>query len=285
MNFFDGLEKFGFKQTGKMDLFADEKDTKRESAESAEKEEEIPKEEEFILEKSVRCTVCDKVFRAKIVKSGRVKRLEPDLDLRPRYQYIDTLKYDVSSCPYCGYTALNRFFEHLTLGQIKLIREQVCENFRPSMPDMDPSYTYDKAIDMHKLSLFNSVAKKAKTSEKAYTCLIISWLLRGKVELLETESLDKKEEIEACRKEEEAFYQQAYEGLMKAAGSETPPICGMDQSTMDYLLAVMSFHFQKYDVASKILANVITSPSANRKIKDKALELKDDIIKQLRKNK
>ncbi len=54
---------------------------------------------------------------------------------------------------------------------------------------------------------------------------------------------------------------------------------------MDYLLAVMSFHFKKYDVASKTLANVITSSVASRKMKDKALELKDEIIKELKKKK
>ena len=72
---------------------------------------------------------------------------------------------------------------------------------------------------------------------------------------------------------------------MKAVSTEMFPICGMDQSTMDYLLAVMSFHYKKYDVASKTLANVITSASASRKMKDKALELKDEIIKELRKSK
>ena len=60
-----------------------------------------------------RCAVCDKVFKTKMIKSGRLKRLESDMDLRPRYEHIDTLKYSVISCPYCGYTAITRYFEHL----------------------------------------------------------------------------------------------------------------------------------------------------------------------------
>lgn len=289
MNLFAGLEKFGFRHTEDVDLFAEEK----ESAKSRKKEEtpvekkvaEVPMEKDFLLEKSIRCVVCDKVFRTKMVKSGRVKRLEPDMDLRPHHQYIDTLKYDASSCPYCGYTALNRFFEHLTAGQIKMIREQVCNNFQAGNSVLPETYDYDKAIDMHKLSLLNAVAKKAKTSEKAYNCLILSWLLRGKAKQLEQESPEQKEQIAECRKEEEMFYQQAYDGLMKAVSTEMFPICGMDQSTMDYLLAVMSFHYKKYDVASKTLANVITSASASRKIKDKAFELKEEIIRELRQRK
>lgn len=288
MNLFSGLEKFGFRHTEDVDLFAEEKESakrevrKKENVSAEKKTVEIPTEKDFLLEKSIRCVVCDKVFRTKMVKSGRVKRLEPDMDLRPRYQYIDTLKYDASSCPHCGYTALNRFFDHLTAGQIKLIKEQVCSNFNAGNSELPVTYNYDKAIDMHKLSLLNAVAKKAKTSEKAYNCLILSWLLRGKAEQLMQESPELEEQIAECRKEEEMFYQQAYDGLMKSVSTEMFPICGMDQSTMDYLLAVMSFHYKKYDVASKTLSNVITSPSASRKIKDKALELKEEIIKELK---
>ena len=46
--------------------------------------------------------------------------------------YIDTLKYDVASCPNCGYTAMNRYFEHLSSVQIKLIKEKICANFKPT---------------------------------------------------------------------------------------------------------------------------------------------------------
>lgn len=126
---------------------------------------------------------------------------------------------------------------------------------------------------------------KAKTSEKAYNCLIISWLMRGKIETLDPSNSEEKEKIESLRKEEETFYEQAYDGFIKAISTEMFPICGMDSSTMDYLLAVMSMHFKKYDIASKSLANVITSPSASRKIKDKALELKEEIIKELKQKK
>ncbi len=276
MNLFAGLEKFGFKSTEEVDLFADEKGSAKSAEDAAEKKAEEPKEEEFLLEKSIRCIVCDKVFKTKVVKSGRAKRLEPDADLRPRHMYIDTLKYDASSCPNCGYTALNRYFEHLTSAQIRLVKEQVCCNFKAGVLSSEPTNDYDKAIEMHKLSLFNAMVKKAKTSEKAYNCLILSWLIRGKIETLDASNPEEKEKIEALRKEEETFYEQAYDGFMKAISTEMFPICGM---------AVMSMHFKKYDIASKSLANVITSASASRKIKDKALELKEEIIKELKQKK
>ena len=166
MNLFKGLEKFGLKTEGTENLFEEEKRTNA-STEQGEAKEEIPSEESFLLEKSVRCTVCDKVFKTKMIKNGRVKRLEPDFDLRPRFMYIDTLKYDVASCPNCGYTAMNRYFEHLSSVQIKLIKEKICANFKPT--GEEPAvYDYDTAINRYKLALFNTLVKKGKVSEKDF---------------------------------------------------------------------------------------------------------------------
>lgn len=280
MNLFDGLEKFGIKASQDMGLYDDERQAEKEEEEKLKAKTSEPKEEDFLLEKAMRCPVCDSTFKSIVMKTGKAKRLESDQDLRPRQQYIDGLKYDVSACPHCGYAALNRYFEHVTTGQIKLIREQVCSRFQPTM--MTPgirSISYDEAIEKHKLSLYNAMIKKARTSEKAYNCLIISWLLRGKSEQLGQDH----PEYQDCVEEEETFYKEAYEGLMKAVSSELFPICGMDQNTVDYILAVMSAHFKQYDVASKCLSRVLTSATANHKVKDLALELKDEILIELRK--
>ena len=206
MNLFSGLEKFGIKAEEEMNLFEDEA-KKAGTVASGNAASEVPTEESFLLEKAVRCTVCDKVFKRKMVKNGRVKREEPDRDLRPRYQYIDTMKYNVSSCPFCGYTALNNYFEHLPSGQVKLVKEKICANFKaePVKEEKLTAYDYDTAVAMHKLSLFTAIAKKAKTSEKAYNCLVISWLLRAQKESIEEDTEENKAKKEACGKEEEAF--------------------------------------------------------------------------------
>lgn len=284
MNLLSGLEKFGF-EANQEDIMEEEKEQKetQAAAGSQQKKEDIPPEESFLLEKGTRCPVCDKVFKAKMVKSGRVKRLEPDKDLRPRHQYIDTLKYGVIACPYCGYTALSNSFPHLTKAQIHLITEGVCDNFKKSAKEEPIVYSYDVAIDRHKLALYNTIVKKGKMSEKAYTCLKIAWLFRGKAEELKGDSDVYKKMRATCKEEEEVFYQQAYEGLMSAVSTEPFPICGMDQTTVDYLLAAMSIHYKKYDVASKLLGGIITSQVASRAIKDKALMLKDEVIAEIKK--
>ncbi len=287
MNLLSGLEKFGLSADATMNIFDDEKKVKvPDGSEDAAVEVE-PTEEDFLLDKTVRCQICEKTFQVKQVKSGRVKRLEPDIDLRPRHQYIDTLKYSVVSCPYCGYTALSRSAGELTSVQRKLIQENICAKFtgyEDGKIETMSSYSYEYAIERYKLALFNSIAKKGKASEKAYICLCISWLIRGKVEELEkANSLP--QVIENTKKEENAYYTQAYEGFMKAVQTESFPMCGMDQSTVDYLMAVMSYKVGKLDVASRFLQSILTSQAANRRMKDKALELKNEIIAAIKSGK
>lgn len=281
MNLFEGLEKFGL-QTRKIENIFEEEKNVAVANNSVKAVEEIPDENVFLLDKSFCCTVCDKTFKAKIVKSGRVRRLESDMDLRPRHQYIDVLKYDVISCPYCGYTAMNRYFEHLPSVQIKLIKEQICANFKASGKDDPATYDYDTAIGRYKLALYTTMVKRGKASEKAYACLKIAWLFRGKAETLD--KADKAYEItlKVCKEQEEAFYRQAYEGFMKAVSSENFPMCGMDQHTIDYLLAYMGAHFKDYATASKCIANILQSQSAPSKLKERARDLKERIVAEIK---
>lgn len=281
MNLLEGLEKFGLDQMDTEHIFEDEKKEEVPAKPQAIVKEEVHSEKEFLLEKSIRCPVCDTVFKTKMVKTGRVKRLEPDFDLRPRFQYIDTNKYDVSSCPKCGYTAMNRYFSHLSSGQIKMIDEGVRRKFKQTNLVEPEEYSYDEAIDRYKLALYSTIVKKGKTSEKAFECLKISWLYRGKNEELMASSDKDAKAIKESQKEEQVYYAQAYDGFLKAIASEAFPMCGMEESTINLLVASMAFKLQKYDIASRFVSLVLTSHAAGRSAKERAMDLKEDIIKQL----
>lgn len=291
MNLFSGLEKFGLKSAETMEMFENaQKDKEEQDRLERQKELErqkaakntVPPETDFLLPKTMRCKVCDREFKIKAVKSGKARRLQPDRDLRPRFQYIDTLKYDVASCPACGYTAMTRDFDRITPTQSRMIREQISSKFQPPKETEEEVYSYDTAIDRYKLALLNTAVKRGKESEKAYACLKISWLMRGKADTLPGNTPEEQKIKEELKKEEDAFYLQAYEGFSKAISQELFPIYGMDESTMDYLLAYMSFYFKKYEMASKFLGSVLTSATASRRLKDMALDLKQDIIAQLK---
>lgn len=281
MNLLEGLEKFGLDKMDTEHIFEEEKKEVAPAKPQATVKEEVHSEKEFLLEKSIRCPVCDTVFKTKMVKTGRVKRLEPDFDLRPRFQYIDTNKYDVSSCPKCGYTAMNRYFAHLSSAQIKMIDEGVRRKFKQTNLVEPEEYSYEEAIERYKLALYNTLVKKGKASEKAFECLKISWLYRGRKEELMASADKDANMIAESQKEETLYYEQAYDGFLKAIASESFPMCGMEESTINLLVASMAFQLKKYDIASRFVSLVLTSHAAGRSAKERAMDLKENIIKQL----
>lgn len=282
-----GLAKFGLDENLVNNLFEEESSSARPNGEqTVAKAVEPPKETDFLLLKSVRCPICDGVFRTPVIKSGRAKRKEPDLDLRPRFEHIDTNKYDVASCPKCGFTAMHRYFGRLAPVQVKLIKEGVLSQFKtpPAKPVTElEAFSYDTVIDLYKISLYTSVVKKAHNSEKAYTCLKIAWLLRGKMEELSVDAEKNKEAIDACQKDYDTFYQQAFDGFVKAMSSENYPMAGMDQSTVDLLIAAMAYNLGQYEYASRLVSGLIVSRTAGSNIKNRAHDLKEMLLEKLKK--
>lgn len=252
--------------------------------EKTEKKEVQVKETDFLFTKKISCTICRQEFDAKIVKNARIRRLQPDFDLRPRFQHIDTLKYDVYACPHCGYAAITRSFDHLTKGQIQLVKDNICANFTPTSETEPETYNYKVAIDRYTRALQCAKVKRAKTSEIAYTCLKISWMYRSLADGMPEETESQAAQKQAVRKMQEDYYRQAYDGFQKALASEDFPICGMDTHTMDYLLACLACHFEEYSFASRSLSNILSSQTADRRIKDKALDLKQEIVSAIRKS-
>lgn len=274
MSEFSGLESLGFKNLDNLNIFEEEKnETKQSGANaSAEQKEEKDFEAEALFDKKINCPCCYKDFVARTIRTGKVKAAEPDTDLRPRYEKMDPLKYDAWVCPECGYASLSRFFPNLTDGQKKLIRENISSSFK-GIETGQVKYTYDDAIMRHKLALLNTVVKKGKNSEKAFTCLKLAWLYRGKAEseLL----INKDADVTELQKEEMNNIKFAYEGFCESFSSEAFPICGMDQTTIMYLLADLARKLGEKDAASRWISNVITTRGISNRIKDKALHIKE----------
>lgn len=278
MGILSGLEKFGFASADKISLFEDEAAKNAEAGKGGAAKEEVKTEDFFLLDKEITCIVCDKKFKTKMVKSGKAKRMEPDKDLRPRFEIIDVLKYQVTACPHCGYSAMDNQFTTIMPAQRKLVRENVCAQFRADLSHQnDVTYSYETAIERYQLALLNAVVKKGKASEKAYICLKTAWLYRGYAEELAAKEKKDEEKIKQCKAAEEEFYKEAYEGFVKAMSSESYPMCGMGEDTVDYLLANMACHFKDYAQATKLVAGILQATSASRKMKEMARDLKDEI--------
>lgn len=281
MGIFSGLSALGLNSLENMDIYEDE-GKEKEAAKTKAAVAAQTQEQDIVFDKKIQCPVCDTTFLSKSVKSGKAKLIGTDPDLRARYEIIDPNKYDVVLCPICGYAALTRFFTHLTQAQAKLIRERISQMVNVPKHN-DPIYGYPEALERYTLALANAVVKKAKSSEKAYICLKSGWLVRSYRESLQGSGEADPKQLADLEKQEEEFMLNAYKGFAEARQSERYPMCGMDEVTVDYLLAVLAARFKKYDVASRLVASILGSSAANPRIKDKARDLKEQIVADLKK--
>lgn len=271
MGLFAGLEQFGLGKLEGMEVYEEEGKKKEEAGKTVEHQ---LTEEDLLFDKTFTCPVCDTEFHSKMIRTGKVKLLSADTDLRPKYQLVDSLKYDALVCPKCGYAALSRFFKYMMPAQSKLIHDNISKNFSGLKPTGN-TYTYDDAILRHQLALANTVVKKAKASEKAYTCLKMAWLYRGKAEELPKDTPDYEKVVAELKKTETELLANAYDGFMTAFSREAFPMCGMDELTVTYLIAELARRTGKYEESSRWISKVLTSRQANERIKNRARDIKE----------
>ncbi len=279
-NLFSGLDSLGLGKISNMEVYENEEKKEEVKPQAATEKPEI-NEADLLFDKNFTCPVCDKEFKAKTIKTGKIKLMAADSDLRPKYQAVDSLKYDVVACPSCGYAALNRYFNYMTGPQAKLIKQNISENFSGLKQESD-IVTYDEAITKHKLALANAVVKRAKSSEKAYTCLKTAWILRGKAESLSEDLPDYTKQKEELAAEELEFLENAYNGFLEAFPKEAFPMCGMDENTVCYLVAELARRIGHIDDAKRWVARVLVSKNANDRIKQKSMELKEKLTFEVR---
>lgn len=274
-----GLEQFGLGNLENMDLYETQKKDEKEAG--GKPAAPTVQEQDFLFDKSYTCPICDREFKSRTVKIGKAKLSGSDLDLRPRYEQIDLLKYDIIMCPRCGYTALSRFFKFITAPQAKNIKEKISATFKPQK-EVKEIYTYDEALERYKLTLANAIVKQTRASEKAYICLKTAWLLRGKADHLDKSLPDYEAQKKQCEDEENEFLKNALEGFLAARQTEPFPMCGMDEPTVDYLIAVTAMRFEQYDLSSRLIQGILQSNSANPRMKDKARDVKEMLMQKIK---
>ena len=277
----DGMEAFGLGEMSSEDIFTDPK--AKEAALKAKTEVEKKfVEEDFLFEKTYECPVCNKSFKEHTLRTGKARLLKTDIDLRPTFEGIEPLKYDVVQCKECGFTALTLFFLPMTVAQRRSILEKVTPNFKKAdLKKPDPegdTYSFEDAVSRYKMALVNAIVKTAKASEKAYICLRGGWLCRSYAESMQEQATDEAK-IKEIHELEDEFLNNAYEGFTAARQNESFPMCGMDESTLDYLLATLAVRLGQYAVASRLISTLLISPNCNSRTKDRARDLKDELLR------
>lgn len=279
MGLLSGLSDLGLGKLEGAEIFEEEKKPEPKKVEKP-KEEAPFDENDVLFDKSAECPVCGKKFTYRAVRTGKARPIGQDPDLRTRYEKFDPAKYDVVVCPYCGYAVLTKYFTSLPAAQVKLIREGIGGKVHGVANN--PILSYDDAIQRYQLALASSIVKHAKDSEKAFVCLKMAWVIRGKKESITEDDPDYEEVMKQLRDDENEALKAAYEGFVSARQKESFPIAGMDEITIDYLLAVLSARFEKYDVAQKLIAGILLNRTANNRIKDRTRDLKDQVLMEMK---
>lgn len=313
MGLFDGLKKFGLGNLEEKDVYEKEEKPQQTEEKNAVETKHI-EEADCVYKKQFICPLCESKFSQPVVRASHMRLVGQDQDLRPKYADLDANKYDVIHCNYCGYAVLTRYFGPLAAPHKKLLKEQIEENYQP-IRELGDIITYEDARARYQLALANAVVRKAHNSEKALICLKAAWADRGMQEELQsqmdsivrdikhaeaqetdmTEQIHKnyqdnlnwtykeyQPKIEELRVEEEDYLKHALEGFFLARQQEQSPIAGMNDITLDYLLAALCFRFEQYDDSFKLLHGILSSKTAGKVQKEKARDMIEQLRQRLR---
>ncbi len=258
-NIFSGLEDLGFDDIDGIDLYNSKKeDSKKEEMPQLTNEE---KQKNLIYNREITCPVCNNTFKAKAVKTSASRILSRDSDSFIIYDVINPYFYDVWICDKCGYSAMKSDFNKLREYQANLVKEKIRPKWQSkSYPDV---YDVNIAIERFKLALLNYYVTDAKASKKAMNCLKLAWMYRL---LKDTEN-------------ELTFLKQALEGFNSAYFNEPFPLYNMDKFTSMYIIGELNRRLGNNDESLKWFSQIITSPSAHSKLKDRSRDQRD-LIKE-----
>ena len=88
------------------------------------------------------------------------------------------------------------------------------------------------------------------------------------------------ERISMYEKYEKEYLEDAYRGFKQARETEYPPIAGMDENTITYLLTSIGIHCGKIDEARRYGSALLISRTASMKLKNKTR----DVLETIKKN-
>ena len=125
MGLFSDMDKMGLSDFKDSDILKQEETVKRNNKEVKPAVKRELTEKDYLLLRDYECPVCEWKFKALSVKAGKVRQTGHDIDMRIHYEGIDPVKYEVISCPCCGYSAIASQFNKLISIQKDLIKQQI----------------------------------------------------------------------------------------------------------------------------------------------------------------
>lgn len=205
----------------------------------------------IIYERKVICPVCNTTFITPTLRGTKVRRLESDIDLKPNFNELESICYEVVTCTTCGYSSMMSTFEKLNKLKITDIKENISNHINNNLENIPLNLTIEDAIIKFKLALYCCVHKNSLNSERAFTALKIAWLYRS---LKDNEN-------------EAYFLNQAYIGFSKAYIEENLPFMNMDYYIATYMVSILALKVGELDVARKYLSTLVIDKNVPPKLK------------------
>ena len=244
----------------------------------------MEKEIKAIYDKSYTCPVCEKKFTSKTVRTGHVHMLHSEYDLRPVYDTVDQVKYEVVSCPNCGCSATAKNFDKISYKSGQKIKAVIGDRYKPVEWGKSGIYTHDEAKLRFKLALICAMAKDSKNSEKAYLNLKLAWVHSGEIDALKKSENPDLSKIKEDEKLEKEFRGKALEGFIEARQKENFPVAGMDEDTLDYLMAALFLNQERFGECSRYLGAILIRQTISSNLRNKAKDLKQLLNEKIKEN-
>lgn len=207
--------------------------------------------QEMIYSKKIVCPVCKHKFTSMKSMESKLRVEKVDTDFLTYYEGDNIpLKYNVTVCPKCGYSALDSNFNKINPRKANEIREKVTSKWKEQ--DFTGKRTIEEALICYKLSLYCSQVIGSKKVELAGICLRIAWMYR----ILGSEK--ENEFIKLSAK----LYEESY----------TTEETNMDELTITYLIGELYRRIRDIEKATNWMGKVISSPyiKTNPKIENLA---------------
>ena len=244
---------------------------------SAEKSRPVHGELAILVDREYVCPICGNRLKVKDVSPEMVQSDGTDIDLRPRFKNIDVLKYRVIECPACGYADLSKTFTNVMEKERKALLDKRIRYDQKMTSEEKYAREYSDAYRYYKSALRCCLIRGSKSSQRGFTALYAAWLLRGWREKLRKNDFVVTPADVMGIDEERKLIKYALRNLKDADMSEDYPINGMDEGTLQYLLAALCYMQDEMKDASNYVSRALRDKGLRPNIHLMAEELRDHI--------
>jgi len=219
----------------------------------------------YVYKKQFECPVCEYTFTSPVALFGKSRVISQDTDLKQNYSPFDPTAYDVVVCEACGYAESVNLFKTALSDRIK---DQLLAVVTPEFKNRSypTPLTTEMALERFYIKIVCSEVKNGNIGIRAYNYLKMAWICRDAADIRESE-----------------YLQQALYNFKLALQKETPPIAGMSESAVSYMIGELERRTGNDDEALKWFSAIVSSRSAESRIKDRARDQKDLIMQSRKK--